>query len=394
MMNSRREDSKRLIRAGDILEERFPFLTPQETPNILPPAKPTEFANIQLSLFQSVLCNTEEEKAHFSNAIDLWDSIPRYSVSRQAQAKARENGKFLDNHTAVFQHRDRTYTVTISPARVNDLDGSQRDYYPSTTEELIEEALRKLAIDQYAGFFDKPTFRSGVVFTIYQIREELKKHGHARSYQEIILALNILSKSVIEIRENTGTGELLAVSPYLPALVAVSRKRLKDDPTAKWAVQFHPFVTDGIDKVTYRQYNYALLMSHESKLTRWLHKYVVLKCTAADLVKPFSIHFVTIKRDSCLLNEYTRERAAIDAVQKAFDDLKQKGVLHRFDRRNVTGPRKKLVDVVFTIWPSFDFVKEVKAANKRQTDAAKKVSQVGLNGGLRQNPVGTSGKSR
>ena len=54
----------------------------------------------------------------------------------------------------MFQHRDRTYAVTISPARVNDLDDSQRDYYPSTTEELVEEALRKLAIDQYAGFFD------------------------------------------------------------------------------------------------------------------------------------------------------------------------------------------------------------------------------------------------
>jgi hypothetical protein len=69
---------------------------------------------------------------------------------------------------------------------------------------------------------------------------------------------------------------------------------LKEDPTAKWAVQFHPFVTDSIDKVTYRQYNYALLMSHESKLTRWLHKYVILKCTGADLVKPFAIHYGTI----------------------------------------------------------------------------------------------------
>jgi hypothetical protein len=387
-MNNRGSDKKGLIRAGHTLEEKIVALTPQETPDVQPPAKPTEFVNVQLTLFQSVLCNTEEERERFSNAIDLWDSVPRYSVSRQAQVKARENGRFLDNHTSVFQHRDRTYTVTISPARVKDLDGKQRDYYPSTTEELVEEALRKLAIDQYAGFFDRPSFRSGVVFTIYQVREELSKHGHTRSYQEIVLALNILSKSVIEIRENTGKGELLAVSPYLPALVAVSRDRLKDDPTAKWAVQFHPFITDSIDKVTYRQYNYALLMSHESKLTRWLHKYVVLKCTGADLVKPFGIHYSTIKRDSCLLNEYTRERAAIDAVQKAFEDLQQKGMLNRLERSNVTGPRKKLLDVIFTIWPSFDFVKEVKAANKRQTDSAQKVAPVGLNGGLRRNPVG------
>ena len=393
-MNNRGISSKGLIRAGDIIEQNFASLTPQAAPNVLPPAKPTEFTNAQLSLFQSVLCNTEEERERFSNAIDLWDSIPRYSVSRHAQVKARQSGKFLDNYTAAFQHRDRTYTVTISPARVKDLDGSQRDYYPSTTEELVEEALRKLAIEQYAGFFDRLAFRSGVVFTIYQLREELKKHWHTRSYQEIVLALNILSKSVIEIREDTGKAELLAVSPYLPALVAVSQDRLKDDPTAKWAVQFHPFVTDSIDKVTYRQYNYALLMSHESKLTRWLHKYIVLKCTGADLIKPFSIHYATIKRDSCLLNEYARERAAIDGVQKAFDDLKNKGILNLVERKNVTGPRKKLLDVVFTIRPSFEFVKEVKAANKRQNDGMQKLSQIGLTGGLRQSTVGRTGGSR
>src|SRR5689334_8552676 len=136
-MSNSESDTKGLIRAGEILEQNFASLTPHETPDVQPPAKPTDFANAQLNLFQNVLCNTEEERERFSNAIDLWDSVPRYSVSRQAQAKARENGKFLDNHTAVFQHRDRTYSITISPARVKDLDGSQRDYYPSTTEELV-----------------------------------------------------------------------------------------------------------------------------------------------------------------------------------------------------------------------------------------------------------------
>jgi hypothetical protein len=42
-------------------------------------------------------------------------------------------------------------------------------------------ALRKLAIEQQAGYFDKPHFRSGVVFSLPALREELKKHGHARS---------------------------------------------------------------------------------------------------------------------------------------------------------------------------------------------------------------------
>jgi hypothetical protein len=345
---------------------------------------PTRFRN---GSFQNDLCNTEEERERFSNAIDLWDSIPRYSVSRQAMTKAREKGRFLENHTAEFYYRERTYSITITAARVTDLDGQQRDYYPSTTEELVEDALRKLAIDQQAGFFDKPNYRSGVVFTIYALREELKRRGHSRSFQEIILALNILSKSTIEVRER-GSGELLAISTYLPALIAVSRNKLTDDPKAKWAAQFHPFVTRSIDEVTYRQFNYALMMSHESRLTRWLHKYLALKCTGADLFRPFSIHYATVKRDSGLLND---ERAAIEALENAFIDLKEKDIISSYERNDVTGPRRKLLDVIFKIWPSVNFVKEVKAANLRQSQAQE---SVGLAGASRRIPGGSGGGSR
>ena len=157
----------------DILKDKLPDMeiTPQETQDLSPaPAEP-EFDNPQLSLFQNFLCNTDEERERFSNAIDLWDSVPRYSVNRQAMTKARENEKYLENHTLTFQYRGRTYTRTISPARVKDLDGKQRDYYPSVTEELVEDALRKLAIDQQAGYFDKPNYRSGVIFSLYALRE-------------------------------------------------------------------------------------------------------------------------------------------------------------------------------------------------------------------------------
>lgn len=368
-MKSEEEATRKgMVRVGALVQNFLPDNVPSapvETQNVHPPLKPTEFQNRQLHLFQDMLCNTEEERERLSNAIDLWDSIPRYAVSRQTMARVREKDRFLENHTAVFHYRDRDYAVTISPARVIDLDGQQRDYYPSTTEELVEDALRKIAIDQQAGFFDKPSFRSGVVFTIYALREELAKHGHTRSYQEIVLALNILSKSIIEIRE-MGKDEFIAVSPYLPALIAVSHNRLKNDPKSKWAAQFHPFVTESIDKATYRQFNYMLMMSHEGRLTRWLHKYLALKYTFADYTKPFRIHYATVKRDSGLLNEYTRERDAMDAVEKALSELKKKDMLSSFERGNVTGPRKKLLDAVFTVWPSFEFIKEVKAANKRQ----------------------------
>jgi hypothetical protein len=358
-----------LQKAGDLLQNvRELAIAPQETPAPNAHGAPTtsHFENTQLSLFQNFLCNTDEERARFSNAIDLWDSVPRYSVNRQAMTKARANGKFLDNHQMTFMYRGRTYTSTISPARVTDLDGNVRDFYPSATEELVEDALRKLAIEQQAGFFDKPNYRSGVVFSIYALREELSKRGHARSYQEIRLALDILSGSIIEIASQDGEGEILVKAPYLPSVTAATRSRLRSDPQAKWAVQFHPLVTGSIDKVTYRQFNYHVMMSHSSQLARWLHKQLALKYTFADLTKSFEMRYSTIKRDSGLLTGYSRERDAIEALDLAFKELHQRDLLSSYERKDVTGPRRKILDSVFTLWPSMEFIREAKAANKRR----------------------------
>jgi hypothetical protein len=284
--------------------------------------------------------------------------------------KARVSDKFLEPRSIGFQHRGRSYTCVISPAYVTDLDGKSRYFYPSATEELVEDALRKLSIEQQAGYFDKPNYRSGVVFTLHMLREEMSKRGHARSYQQIVQSLNILSHCSIDIIPKDG-GEGQLTSACLPTLAAVSRKKLKDDPEAKWAVQFHPLVTTAIDEVMHRQYNYHLMMSHSTQLARWLHKQLVLKYTFADQYKPFQMRYSTIKRDSGMLDGYTRERKAIESVEAAFAELKEKQIIAGATRVDETGPRKKLMDVVFTVHSSFDFVRETKAANKRQLDARK-----------------------
>ncbi len=358
-------------------------IVPQETEDahkFPKPLKP-ELENRQLGLFQTFLCNTDEQREQLSNAIDLWDCVPRYSVSRQAMTKARIAARFLEKHETEFQHRGRSYKCVISPARVADLDGQDRDFYPSATEELVEDALRKLAIEQQAGYFDKPNYRSGVVFTLYALREEMKRRGHARSYQEIVQSLNILSHCVIDIIPQ-GRGESRFTSACLPMLAAVSRTKLQEDPQAKWAVQFHPLVTGSIDQVTYRQYNYHLMMSHSTQLARWLHKQLVLKYTFADHLKPFDMRYSTIRRDSGLLDGYARERDGMRSLEVAFDELKERGIISGFSREDETGARKKLLDIVFTIHPSTAFVREAKASNKRHsTDHGQVVKPVGLGRG-------------
>jgi hypothetical protein len=139
------------------------------------PIPPGAYGNVQLSLFQNLLCNSEDERADLSNAIDLWDSIPRFAVSRQAMGKMRTAGGFLEVLEMPFHHRGVPLTAMIHPARIKQAHGKSLDFYPSAGEELLEQTLRKIAVEQFAGFFDKPDFRSGVRFTLHML-DPIKKY--------------------------------------------------------------------------------------------------------------------------------------------------------------------------------------------------------------------------
>jgi hypothetical protein len=282
--------------------------------------------------------------------------------------KARVNGQFLVPRELTFQHRGCTYTLTVAPARLKDSDGEFRDYFPGATEELVEEALRKLAIEKQVGYFDKPNYRSGVIFSLYELRQELKDRGHERTFQDIVHALNVLAHSVLTIKPHV-EGEHQVTASCLPSLVAVSRAKLRTDPKSKWQVQFHPLVTASIDRLDYRQHNYHLSMSLTTQLARWLNKQLVLKYTAASVMNPFEMRYSTIRRDSHLLERYARARDAIAVLEQSFKELQDRDVLMYFKRTNVLAERGKFLDVAFLLTPSPRFVAEVKAANKRLHDA-------------------------
>ena len=340
-----------------------------------PPSLPKEsdFRNAQLDLFQQFLCNTESERGFLSNIFDIWDSVPRYSVSRQAMQKMRAAKGFLDILEIDFTYRGTDLKAVIHPARVKGADGATLDYYPGANEELVEDALRKMAAEQYIGYFDKPNHRSGVVFTLHMLRDELRKRGHARSYQQIVLSLNILSGSIIELRAADGSAsKSFTRTPYFPSLSAVSRKSLESDPKAKWMVQFHPLVTQSIDVIGYRQFNYHQMMGHTTQLARWLHKQLSLKYTMASLTTHFEMRYSTIKRNSGLLENYNPERKAVAALDEAFEDLRQQNVLLTVGKRVATGPRGKIEDVAYVVTPTIEFVKQMKAANKRLSEAVDK----------------------
>lgn len=335
------------------------------------PPKPEDFGNRQIDLFQQLLCNTHAERDSLSNVFDLWDSIPRYMVSRQQQDKWRKTGTFPLLHDVCFHYRGRELRATIQPAWIKDREGNVAGYYPSANEELIEDVLRKIAAERNSGYFNPQERRGGVVFTLHMVRKELERRGHGRTYKEISLSLDIMSSAVIQVETADGReGEFTSKSLYLNNLFRVSKGRLAEDPEAKWFADFHPFASRAFDDLTYRQFNYSRLMGHKSQMARWLNKALSLKYLNASFAYPFEIRLSTIMRDSGLLSGYGRLRDAAVAVELALDELLgcDPPLLGSKPQKSlITGERGKILDVVYSLYPSREFVMEVKTASKRRT---------------------------
>lgn len=369
--NTHSSGSFRGLQIGDLFEKKSqrkssdPVKLKQKQKIQLP--NRSSFVNKQLDMFQRYYANTDEQRSEASNSIEFWDSVPRYSISQRAMNKIRDDRERLDLLEISFTYRQSSLIAIIQPALIQEYKNGEKitvAYYPSSNEELVEEALRKIASNQHKGFHE-PLKRSGAIFTLYELREELRLRGHARTYYEIVKSLNILSKSIIELKGEKKEFAYYKSNTYISNVTSVTRADLKEDPNAKWHVQFHPLVTDSIDRITYRQFNYQQLMSHKTQLARWIHKYLVNKYTMASKMYPFDMRYNTIKRDSAMLGGYKVERQAIAACDFSMEELKTQKIASEIKRKVISGARGKILDVVYTITPTQEFIAEVKLANAR-----------------------------
>lgn len=335
----------------------------------------TAFKNLQLDLFQNFVANNKSESDLLSNTIDLWDNVPRYSISRIKQSDLRSIDGFLPIRNINFQYQSRAWQAQIRPARIEQRDkdgvltGKSIEYYPSAREELIEHALRKLATQQNLGYLDLHDYRSGVSFSLHKLRKELIERGHAMKYADIVESLDILNLSNIRIinLETNKDAPSLVSQAYLPVLLKVNKAGATTEPEARWLVQFHSALTQSMDQLTYRQFNYSRLMRCKSQLSRWLIFQLVLKYTFASLIDPFKLLFSTVHRDSGLLN-YTEKRKGVDALDMALEEIQTEGVLMTFEKNIRSGSRGSITDVEYILKPTAKFAAEQKAANLRGKD--------------------------
>jgi hypothetical protein len=320
---------------------------------------------VQYSLFQHFLCDTVADAEKYSNTIELYDAVPKYFSSRQVMAAAREGGKYLPILRREFEHRGEAYTVEITPARLIDRQEREIEYYPGPQEELVEEALKKIACDRLNGIFLNDS--AGVQFTMYELRQELKRRGHAMHLHALVRSLTICRRAQVAIRKQGGGGRKVYMdSSIFPTLVIADRDDWQQNPKqTRCYVQFNPLITHSIQKLTYRQFNYETFMRLSHPLSRWLCKRLSHNYTQASLMEPFHIKLSTIVRDSCLANAKTLRHNAAH-VRAVLEELREHEVLLHFQETPQAGKRRRMEDALYLLTPHPRFVDEVKKANKRQ----------------------------
>jgi hypothetical protein len=305
----------------------------------------------QLSLFELIL---PDERA-LSNTVELYDFMPKYVWGKLE----RIEGRFLDSLRRDFQCRGVNYKLKIDPAKIECKDGIDRDYFPGKREELVEDALRKLMAERGGLYLDE---QAGILFSIYELQQELAQNGHTYSSAELKDALRVLKKTNLELKtENEKTGVLF--SP----IESLGFKG--EEGETRTFVRFSPLFTQSINEGRFRRINYEKVMSYKNVIARQLHKRMSHHYTQAGLTSPYTISLSTIIRDFGL-TKYKRLDLNLRDVKNALQEMCEKEVLLEWNEEKVLEGKKrfKMVEVVLILVPHPSFVWEVVNANKKQKE--------------------------
>jgi hypothetical protein len=315
----------------------------------------------QLDIFSLL----DKDDMNYSSTVELYDAIPLYVFQRTLKQQS-----FIEKE---FTHKKKRYQVKLEPAFLNK-DGIQKTKYPGAREELVEQVLRKLACEGQAIVRGNLV---GVVFSLYQVYNDLKVMGHTFSYEEIKDAIYVCRKTGIELTSlSTDNKKTISVENIFVRMGIVSEDA--EDETSDHIsyegkkelvfIIFHPLVTESIlVEKTFRQINYTKYMGLKKYLARWLFKKMNHNYIQAEYQSGNDYH---LSLDEIVegsgITRYKAISNTIREVEKALNELVEKDILEKFEIDKKKFKRsKKIIDAVFHLYPSWSFAKDMKRANAK-----------------------------
>lgn len=319
-----------------------------------------------ITLLRTFVSNNPNDE---SNTIGWWDQIPIYFISGARAKELRDPNGRSGTVTWSYTRREAGKTikcaVRIQPASIF-VDGVETSVFPGQSEQLIEEVLKKLLTDKSLAYGNAKEGNLLIKFSTNLIAKELKARGKERNYYEIVDSLTIMNRCIISVTENE---EEVYSGSLLGDLVMVSRDKYEskhgDD---KMCMARLPFpIAFAISKYEYRQFDYKIWFQFKSALTRWIYKRIVnnWKHASRSVEDAYTISFEEIRQSSALLQQ-KEERSNRRKVKETLDELVDNNVLTHYE----TSSEKKgnvVISQKYVLYPSEDFVRAQKAANKRKS---------------------------
>lgn len=332
------------------------------------PIKPLEkeTKSIQMDLFGQFVTNDVNET---SNTIEIWESIPKYFFTPKQAEKLRTKTGHADPFKWEFMQNQKPCMVKVQPALIEQPDGSYKAFFPSVTEEFVEEALKKILASQQYGFHDPNKIETWVRFTLRMIQKELKERARSRSIPEIKHAIEVMNKCNISYFIN---GKEMWSGAILQDLLTVGRDDYLADTNAHHIAKLPVFISHAINALEYRQHNHDRYMKCDEQLARWIYKKLIMRYVNASFLNSYHFMYSELKQ-SGLLQQATEVRNR-EKTTSALNELIERNVIASYteDTRKIG---RKIIDVKYTVIPSSEFISEQKAANRRISDNKAKVIQ-------------------
>ncbi|GHG07750.1 hypothetical protein [Thalassotalea marina] len=215
----------------------------------------------------------------FSNSIGSIDLVPRFkrgngSQIRTTDVKPGEN-LTIENR---YQIQNNELICEIKPALITKkVDGEEQEFhaYPSDKEELIEKVLFYIAANKGLELRAMPggVARYGVSFSLYEIREVLKKINKTKPYDLIRQSLIILRDSSTLISQKKENNKItITHDVFADAALEVQGKGKDKD---RCFITFSDFVVRQIESQNYRQYPFEEIQTASQSFARFIHLYML-----------------------------------------------------------------------------------------------------------------------
>jgi hypothetical protein len=336
--------------------------------------------DVQLELLSPWYAQRPED----SHTLDLFDAVPKYPFATT---------RFVDQAERIavdFKFAGKCYRAEILPAQIKDpATGRERLVFPGGREELVERALRYLAVQQIAKVMLTPDGKRHsvtVFFTLSMIRRHLETLGHGFMLSEIKEALEILSGTMMEIFLLDGDAaqqprRTRTRSIKGTILTSYTKDFSEGDETGEAslvAMTFHQLVTAAILQMAYYPINALRVGKLKSTLARWLttrmsHNYRQARRNGWLDQDGYHISLETILAERGLVKE-KRLRANVESVRAALEEMKKEKILcawKPYDEKLTLATGRggrKIVGAVWTLYPSAEFVDEIIRGNEQMLE--------------------------